>query len=130
MFAINVFNKLILDNHIDFSSKMKIYNAVSWANMWYGARVWGYKSYDNVEIPLKYFFNKWFNIIKNTTDYIIYLLLLNEQKLYIYIYIYLDHVSILKTALPILMKQTLLRSSGDETAGSGPRHNSSQLIFS
>ena len=34
----------------------------------------------------------------------IYLLLLNEQKLYIYIYLY--HVSILKTALPILMKQS------------------------
>ena len=39
----------------------------------------------------------------------IYILLLNEQKLCIYIYIYLYHVSILKTALLILIKPTLSR---------------------
>ena len=44
----------------------------------------------------------------------IYLLLLNEQKLYIYICLY--HVSILKTARWILMKQTLLTSFEDEKA--------------
>ena len=36
--------------------------------------------------------------------------------MYIYIFIYLYHVSILKTALPILMKQTLLTSFEDEKA--------------
>ena len=46
----------------------------------------------------------------------------------VYIYIYLYHVSILKTALPIWMKQTLLTSFEDEKAiGPGLDHDKFHL---
>ena len=55
------------------------------------------------------------NTLTLTVTYIQESTLIKRAKI-IYMFIYMYHVSILKTALPILMKQTLLTSCEDEKA--------------
>jgi len=61
----------ILDPKIDVGSKLKIFDAAARSIMFYGAQVWGFLEYDEVERLLRYFAKRILNLPRNTPNYMI-----------------------------------------------------------
>jgi len=73
--AINALNgswsHLIQDPKIDISSKFKIFYAAAKSIVFYGAQVWGYIEYDEVERLLRFFLKKVLYLPSNTPNYML-----------------------------------------------------------
>lgn len=62
-------------NHpkISNSNKLKIFNAASKSIMFYGAQIWGFKKYDEVEKLFRFFIKKMLHLPSNTPNYMLYI---------------------------------------------------------
>lgn len=58
---------------INFSNKLKIFHTAAKSIMFYGAQVWGYLSFDEVEKLLRYFLKKILYLPKNTPNYMLHI---------------------------------------------------------
>ena len=58
---------------INFSNKMKIFEAASQSILLYGAQVWGFMQFEEVEKLLRYFLKKMLYLPKNTPNYMLHL---------------------------------------------------------
>lgn len=61
------------NSKISIVNKLKIFNAAARSIMFYGAQVWGYKQYDQVEKLFRYFIKKILSLPKNTPNYMLYI---------------------------------------------------------
>lgn len=63
----------IHNQKISFSNKLKIFRAASQSILFYGAQIWGFMSFDQVEKLLRYFLKKMLYLPKNTPNYMLFL---------------------------------------------------------
>ena len=63
----------IHNQQINFSNKLKIFAAASQSILMYGAEVWGFKSYEQVNKWLRYFLKKILYLPKNTPNCMLHL---------------------------------------------------------
>ena len=70
--AINAsWSALVSNTNIDVSNKLKIFDAAAKSILLYGAQVWGYMEYDEVERLLRFFVKKILCLPKNTPNYMV-----------------------------------------------------------
>jgi len=70
--AINAnWSNFILDPNIDVSNKLKIFNAAAKSILLYGAQVWGFIEFDEVEQLLRFFLKKILQLPNNAPNYLL-----------------------------------------------------------
>jgi hypothetical protein len=96
-FAINsTWGPLLSQNTVPYTTKLKVFSAVSRAIMCYASQVWGYQMYDTVESLLRFFIKKLFRLPINTPNYMLYL----ESNLYpIFTYTLKSHLKFINRIL-------------------------------
>ena len=65
--------KYIFNPKISISNKLKIFDSAAKSIMFYGAQVWGYRSYDDVEKLFRYFIKKILYLPTNTPNYMLHI---------------------------------------------------------
>ena len=63
----------IHNQKINFSNKLKIFAAASQSILMYGAEIWGFKTYEQVNKLLRYFLKKMLYLPNNTPNYMLHL---------------------------------------------------------
>ena len=73
MAIVSTWRRYINNPKISHVNKLKIFNAAARSILFYGAQIWGYLKYDEVEILFRFFIKKVLLLHKNTPNYILYL---------------------------------------------------------
>jgi len=72
--AINAtWSRFVVDKRISIDNKLKIFEAAARAILLYGAQVWGFTEYDEVEALLRYYIKRILLLPPNTPNYMLHL---------------------------------------------------------